>query len=62
MRYKLWDYVWGIIALVVMLTIFGLFITGCTSPTDPDRHDCTYYVEYDKWIGADCEQENDDAS
>jgi hypothetical protein len=60
---KFWDFVWGIIAIAVMVLAFSLvFSLGCQSPTDPDHHDCTYYVEYDKWIGTDCEQENDDAS
>jgi hypothetical protein len=50
------------IIVVALICMIMLPLLGCGSPTDPDHHDCTYYVEYDRWIGADCEQENDDAS
>jgi hypothetical protein len=39
---KFWDFVWGIIAIAVMVLAFSLvFSLGCQSPTDPDHHDCT---------------------
>jgi hypothetical protein len=45
---------------IILLIVFAV-VSGCSRPSEPE-YDCTYYPEYDRWIGRDCGREEDESS
>jgi hypothetical protein len=57
-RYHLTVEVWFWAIIIGFLAVV-FWTNACSSPTGPE-HDCTYYPEFERFLGPDCDEEEGD--